>query len=74
MLKEILKKLKKAGQPVTLKELSQDLGIDPEALRGMLEYLNRKGKVVFQYGDCGEPSASSCKDCRRGCTVRKTKR
>lgn len=70
MLKEILEKLEKTGQPVTLRELSRELGIEPDALRGMLEYLDRKGKVAFRCGECTDAAASSCRYCTRGCIVR----
>lgn len=74
MLREIIEKLEKTEQPVTLKELSRELGIEPEALRGMLEYLNRKGKVAFQCEACREDPASSCKDCRHRCIAGKAQR
>lgn len=73
MLKQIIDKLNGAEEPVTLKDLSRELGIDAEALKGMLEYLNRKGLVAFQPERCPAQFSGSCSECRTCCTIEKLK-
>ncbi|MBN1288901.1 MAG: hypothetical protein JXA49_04610 [Actinobacteria bacterium] len=73
MLEKIIEKLEAAGGPVTLKELSREMDIEAQALRGMLEFLNRKGRLTFDFGTCEAVSPGYCKDCHQGCTIRKKK-
>ncbi len=64
MLKEILEEIEKSPGPTTVRELSRRLGIDEEALKGMLDFLSRKGRI--SWGDptrqfvCWERVCKSC--------------
>ena len=73
MLKKIIDKLNITEEPMTLKDLSRELDIDAEALKGMLEYLNRKGLVAFQPEHCPAQPFGSCSECGMGCTIKKLK-
>ncbi|MBN2168709.1 MAG: HTH domain-containing protein [Actinobacteria bacterium] len=71
MLEKIIEILKTAEGPLTLKELSREMNIDPQALRGMLEYLDRKGRLTFRSNTCSKASPGSCNDCLLGCSIEK---
>ncbi len=45
MLRQILDQVRSADRPMTLKELSRVLGVEPSALEGMVDYLVQKGKL-----------------------------
>ena len=57
MLTEILKLLKERG-PMSLRELSISLGTDLSAMEGMLDTLERKGRIARLDTKC-----SNCKGC-----------
>jgi hypothetical protein len=58
MLREVLRLIETACGPITLAELSRQLGIDPGALEGMLEFWARKGRLVVDGGSAAACSGS----------------
>jgi predicted Zn-ribbon and HTH transcriptional regulator len=65
MLDDIIRELENSRGPVTVAELARRLDIEQGALEGMLEFLERKGKLsVYRPGegceDCGVVSCASC--------------
>ncbi len=56
MLLRVLQAVQAAGGPITLTELSRDLGIAPGPLEGMLAHWARRGRLVVD----GEGAAHSC--------------
>ncbi len=65
MLEEIMKEVERAGGPLTVKELSDRVGVEQSALEGMLDFLERKGRLsVYRPGeDSPECDAVSCVEC-----------
>lgn len=63
MVAEILHLLKERG-PLSLKELSVSCGIDPSAMEGMLEMLERKGRVERLETPCAH--CKGCVEVKRG--------
>jgi hypothetical protein len=68
MLYRVLHEVESVRGPVSLRELSHKLGVEPSALAGMLSFWVRKGRLQSNClagydlcvgGDCG-PSCSSC--------------
>jgi predicted ArsR family transcriptional regulator len=60
-----MRELKNSRGPVTVQELARRLDIEQSALEGMLEFLERKGKLsVYRPGeeceDCGVVSCAAC--------------
>jgi predicted ArsR family transcriptional regulator len=65
MLDEIMREIENSKGPITTKELARRLDVDESALEGMLEFLERKGKLsVYRPGEgcegCGVVSCASC--------------
>ncbi len=65
MLEEILKELEVNKGPITTRELAGRLGTEEGALMGMLEFLERKGKLAIYRPDqgcreCGEMTCAAC--------------
>lgn len=65
MLDEIVREIEKSKGPITVKELARRLDIEESALQGMLEFLERKGRLsVYRPGEecegCGVVSCASC--------------
>jgi hypothetical protein len=58
MLIEIMNEFRKSTGPISLSELSQRLGIERNALEGMLETLARQGKIR-EVGD-KQPACAGC--------------
>ena len=52
MLANILEELRRSGGALTAAELSRALGVERSALEGMLDLLERKGKLR-RAGECG---------------------
>ena len=52
MLTKLMRLLEEEGQ-LPLNELSQRLDAQPAAVAGMLELLQRKGRLVSSTSDCG---------------------
>ena len=57
MLQMVIDTLKKTRGPVTVKDLSRDLGIQPSALTGMIEFWVQRGVLVV---DGQEQHVSAC--------------
>lgn len=55
MLREVLRIVETADGPISLADVSKQLGIDPGVLDGMLDYWVRKGRLVVD-----NRSAASC--------------
>jgi len=69
MLYAILHELQTAPGPVTLQQLSRKLGIQPGALDGMIQFWERKGRLVIDDGLGGAAEINVCggKTCLRSC-------
>lgn len=59
MLREVLQLIEAADGPVSLAELSRQLGVAPATLDGMLQHWVRKGRLVV--------SGRSVESCSGGC-------
>lgn len=67
MFEDILEELSSAKGPVTVRELAKRLRIEEGALEGMLDFLERKGRLtVLRPGDCAERGAALCVGCAYG--------
>ena len=65
MLDEIMHEFENNKGPITVKELARRLDIEESALDGMLEFLQRKGKLSVyrpaeECEECGVVSCASC--------------
>lgn len=67
MLKKVLNAIQKAKGPVSVRELSQELDTDANALSGMIEYLVHKGKLSVDDGFHADPLTDS--GCNCGCNI-----
>lgn len=65
MLEKIMKEVKDAKGPLTVRDLSRRLGVEESAMEGMLEFLERKGRlsVYRPGGECEECAATTCLEC-----------
>lgn len=58
MLDAIMKEIENSRGPLTVKELSRKLDVEESALEGMLQFLQRKGRVNLRQpgeeGSCAE--------------------
>lgn len=65
MLEEIMKELENSSGPLTTRELARRLGTEEGALKGMLEFLERKGKLSVYRPDkeCSECGGLTCVTC-----------
>ena len=61
MLSQVLHEIKSARGPITIRELSKKLEIDPHALEGMLQFWVRKGRIQ------NDDEAASCDGAKGGC-------
>ena len=59
MFERILREFAAATGPVSLRDLSRRLEIEPSALAGMLDFLVRKGRLRASGGDT-PPDCGSC--------------
>jgi hypothetical protein len=59
MLRELLRLVETAEGPVSLTDLSRQLGVDVPVLDGMLQYWVRKGRLVVE--GSGESGAQRCR-------------
>lgn len=67
ILDRIMQEIEKKDGPITVKELARRLDIEESALEGMLEFLERKGKLsVYRPGECDEHGAPTCVSCIYG--------
>ncbi len=64
MLERIVEEVKNNPGPLTVKELARRLDIEEGALEGMLEYLERKGRLsVFRPDECDGAGGVACVAC-----------
>lgn len=64
MLEKILREIDSNRGPMTVKELAKRLDVEEGALEGMLDFLERKGRLsVHRPGECGERGPASCAGC-----------
>jgi hypothetical protein len=60
MLQQLMQEIEAVGGTVSVRQLSQRLGVETSALEGMLDYLVRKGRLVeYSSWGCSELSAES---------------
>ena len=45
MLKQVLREIETAQGPITVRALSRKLGVEPNALEGMIQFWVRKGRI-----------------------------
>ena len=68
MLHQVLHALETAEGPISLDELSRQLGIECGALEGMIGFWVRKGRLKESGGACGAAGPScSCSSHPTGC-------
>jgi predicted Zn-ribbon and HTH transcriptional regulator len=65
MLDDVMRELEGNKGPMTVRELARRLGVEQGALEGMLEFLERKGRLsVYRPGEeCEECGVVSCASC-----------
>ena len=70
MLRQVLQELEMAQGPISLEELSRRLDIDRDALRGMIEFWVRRGRLQNHDDAMAAALAAcptgSCSGCRLG--------
>ncbi len=67
MLKKVITAIQQARGPVSVRELSQQLDTDANALSGMIEYLVQKGKLSVDDAFQADPHTDS--GCSCGCNI-----
>jgi Mn-dependent DtxR family transcriptional regulator len=73
ILEKITQEIEKEDGPITVKELARRLDVEESALEGMLEFLEKKGRLsVYRPGECDEHGAPTCVSCiyRKECPVK----
>lgn len=69
MLQQVLEAFERASGPVSLDELSRELGIERGALEGMIDFWVRKGRLKASGGACGTAGPGcSCSSHPGGCS------
>lgn len=64
VLEKIMEEVEQANGPLTKKELAQRVGVEESALDGMLEFLERKGRLsVYTPSGCAGCDAGACVGC-----------
>lgn len=64
ILENIVEELESSDGPLTKKELAKRVGVEESALEGMLEFLERKGKLsVYRPSGCPRCDAGPCVGC-----------
>lgn len=66
MLHQVLQALETAGGPVSLHELSRQLGIDPGVLEDMIAFWVRKGRLQTGAGGVCGGGCGGCGGCGGG--------
>ncbi|MBU1670334.1 MAG: MarR family transcriptional regulator [Actinobacteria bacterium] len=67
MLERIVEEVKNNPGPLTVGELARRLDIEESALSGMLDYLERKGRLsVFRPDECDGSGDMACVACVYG--------
>lgn len=73
MLQQVLQAFEHASGPVSLDELSRELGIERSALEGMIAFWVRKGRLKDNSGSCGSTGLGcSCSSHPGGCSFDRT--
>ena len=69
MLHAILHEIETAPGPITLRELSRKLAVQPRALEGMIQFWVQKGRLAVEDAPGGVAEISVCggKTCFRSC-------
>lgn len=69
MLQQVLQAFEAASGPVSLDELSRELGVERSALEGMIAFWVRKGRLKESGGACGSAQPGcSCSSHPGGCS------
>jgi FeoC like transcriptional regulator len=69
MLQQVLQAFETATGPISLDELSRDLGVERGALEGMIAFWVRKGRLKESGGACGSAGLGcSCSSHPGGCS------
>ncbi|MBU4194952.1 MAG: FeoC-like transcriptional regulator [Actinomycetia bacterium] len=64
MLNEILEQINSSNGPMTVRKLARRLDVEESALAGMLEFLQRKGRLsVYRPGEHQGCESASCTSC-----------
>ncbi len=64
MLNEILEQIESSDGPLTVRELARRLDMEESALIGMLEFLQRKGRLqMYRPGENLGCASTSCVGC-----------
>jgi len=64
VLNEILEQIENSDGPLTVRELARRLDVEESALTGMLEFLQRKGRLsVYRPGENQGCASISCAGC-----------
>ncbi|MFN2114317.1 MAG: FeoC-like transcriptional regulator [Anaerolineae bacterium] len=69
MLRKVLEAVQRSDGGTDLRSLSRELGIEPSALEGMIEFWVLKGQLVDERSAarCSDQPKSTCASCRAGC-------
>ena len=57
MLNQVLREIENSSGPITVRKLSRKMGVEPDALEGMIQFWVRKGRLQV---DQDEPSGANC--------------
>jgi predicted transcriptional regulator of viral defense system len=71
LLDKIMREIENADGPITVKELARKVGVAESALPGMLEFLQKKGRLsLVLAGEWEQCQVASCEACamRGWCT------
>ena len=64
MFNEIMREIENADGPVTMKELAKKVGVAESALPGMLEFLEKKGRLsLIRAGEWEQCQVTVCEAC-----------
>ena len=64
MLDELMKEIEKANGPISVRELAEKVGVEESALPGMLEFLEKKGKLsLVRAGEWEQCQVAACEAC-----------
>ncbi len=64
LLTQVLNAIRGASHPLTIGELSHQLGIDPGVASDMIAYWQRRGRIrLSQPGACDDAGSEACRCC-----------
>ena len=69
LLHAVLDTLERADRPLTLRELSAALGVEPGAVEGMINFWVRKGRMRVAGGTDGDVCGARCAASAPGCAT-----